>query len=746
MFDRSRRPRFFPQHTRIFAVLVGIMLLPEAGAAGTKVQTLKEVVQQAVLTQPEVQFRWHAYLAADKEQDVAKGGYFPKLDYTTGRGKETRSDPVLVNNGYTRNSSSLALTQMIYDGFFTRNEVRRLDHARMTRLFELHDVSETTALEALRAYLDVLRYRQLVTLAEDNYVRHRSVLDQIQLKVKAGVGRRVDLEQATGRYALAQSNLLIEVSNLHDVTARFERLVGMSPAQEMEEPGDLKGGLPADATAAQVQAQIYNPALRASIENVRAADYALSGRSAAYQPRMDLRLRQDRGDNLNGIAGLTDNRVAEVVVSWNLFNGLADYNRSRQFAEQLNVAKDLRDKTCRDNRQTLAIAYNDTRKLTEQLTYLDQHQLSIEKARDAYRKQFDIGQRTLLDVLDTENELFQARRNYVIAEYDLKLAYARVHAAIGNLFEVIGLSRVDDATREQVQRWAVGEDGAQMCPPEAPTLFVADKQELNERAAELLRESAPAAILPSATLSVIPPKTSDQDALAQAVKAWIEKRKATLEQSGNVTIEVSEPLIEIRDATHATVTLQQTYRSGNNQGSGIKTLEFEKVDDKWTLVGEMATSKGKAPTQSGKKKAGVPVSAAPEAAPAAVQSTASSGAGDAQAIQTALNGWANAWQEKNVDAYLASYAKTFIPADGSERATWEARRRNILEQSGTIVVEVGSPQLEMRDSTHAVTTFRQNYRSPKLQTKTQKTLEWEKIDGTWQIVGEMVPETKKSAR
>jgi outer membrane protein, adhesin transport system len=82
--------------------------------------------------------------------------------------------------------------------------------------------------------------------------------------------------------------------------------------------------------------------------------------------------------------------VAEVVMSWNLFNGFSDRARERQFAEQLNVAKDLRDKTCRDIRQTLLIAYNDVRKLTEQVIYISQNKVAVEKARIAYRQQFDI--------------------------------------------------------------------------------------------------------------------------------------------------------------------------------------------------------------------------------------------------------------------------------------------------------------------------------------------------------------------
>ncbi|MGP3376940.1 TolC family protein, partial [Escherichia coli] len=146
------------------------------------------------------------------------------------------------------------------------------------------------------------------------------VFDQTERRVKAKVARAVDLEQIAARLALAEANLLTETSNLHDTTARFQRLVGQAPTQEMPLPAQLKMNIPADATTAVQQAQQRNGALRASIENVRASNSALASRTGAYQPRFDLRLRRDKGSNLSGIPGSSESNVAEVVMSWNLFN------------------------------------------------------------------------------------------------------------------------------------------------------------------------------------------------------------------------------------------------------------------------------------------------------------------------------------------------------------------------------------------------------------------------------------------
>lgn len=582
-------------------------------AAFAQQDTLKSVAQKAVLGSPEVLQKWHAYQAADNEKDVAAGGYFPRVDLTTGIGREERDDPNLVRD-YTRRSTTLSLTQMLYDGFATSNEVSRLDHARQVRLFELLDASETVALEAARAYIDVLRFRKLVALAEENYVRHRAVFDQIQRKAQAGVARRVDLEQASGRLALAESNLLTETSNLHDVSARYQRLVGETPARDLAGRPVLANGFPADSATALQAAMNRNPAIQGAIENLRAADAAVGVRRAAYQPRLDLRLKNERGADINGYVGSTDNRTAELVLTWNLFNGMSDMARSRQSVDQVNVAKDLRDKACRDVRQTASIAFNDTRKLAEQLTYLDQHQLATEKARDAYRKQFDIGQRTLLDLLDTENELFQAKRAYVNADHDLLIAQARGQASMGNLLKALDISRVGKDQVADPSDWKAEGDAAEHCPAEAPIALAADKTALNVRAAEFLRESAPVA--DTTVVSTVAAAT-ERD-LAEALKGWAQAwmtrdvprylgyyaptfvpaqgrnqaawkadRERIIGSAKMVKLDISGIKVTSKDADTATTTFIQAYQSPVFRDVVTKALEWRKVDGKWLIQREL---------------------------------------------------------------------------------------------------------------------------------------------------------------
>ncbi|PTD95162.1 TolC family outer membrane protein [Pseudothauera lacus] len=448
-------------------------------------EPLREAARAAVTANPEVQARWHAFRAAEAEQDVARGGYRPQLDFTASSGRERISRPGLGSDSFNHQNATLSLNQMVYDGFFTRSEVSRLGHARLARYFELVDAAEGTVLEAVRAYADVLRYRELLQLAKDNYVQHRQVHDQIAERAAAGVARRVDLEQATGRLALAESNLLTELSNLHDVSARYQRIVGAQPPEALPAPGGDLAALPGSAQEALAEAFRNSPSLLAAQENVRSGQAEVDARRAAHHPRVDLRARQAVDRNLSNVSGTTREGVVEVVLSYNLYRGGADNARLRQAAEQLNQARDLREKACRDLRQTLAIAHNDVRRLQEQLVYLDQHQLSTEKARQAYRDQFDIGQRTLLDLLDTENEYFQARRAYVSAVHDRYIAQARTLAGMGQLMSTLQVAR-EDLPDAAALGHADGVEMAALCAAEAPSMTEIDKEALF---AEVMRES-----------------------------------------------------------------------------------------------------------------------------------------------------------------------------------------------------------------------------------------------------------------
>ncbi len=136
--------------------------------------------------------------------------------------------------------------------------------------------------------------------------------------------------------------------------------------------------------------------------------------------------------------------------------------REKQAVEYRFQARDLQEKACRDVRQTLAIAYQDVLRRSTSSLAICRRTSCRPKAMQAYRQQFDIGQRTLLDLLDTQNELFEANRAYINARYDEIIAQARTLASMGQLTAALGVARPDQPGLQEA-----GQDREPRCRPKS---------------------------------------------------------------------------------------------------------------------------------------------------------------------------------------------------------------------------------------------------------------------------------------
>ncbi|ERL53029.1 TolC family outer membrane protein [Halomonas huangheensis] len=524
------------------------------GTSSPGATTLRDVVEQTINTNPEVLAAWNGFQASGYDSRVAFGGFLPSVDVSGGVGLESRENDGL--GSYDTDYAEVSLTQMLYDGFATANEVERLDRAELVSYYELLGASQNAALEATGAYLDVQRYRQLVGLAQENYQKHLTVFQQIEARALSGAGRRVDLEQISGRLALAESNLITEASNLHDVSARFQRLVGELPPQSLAETPDLSTNLPGDVSEALRLAYEGNPDFHAAIENIEASRAAREGTRAAFQPRLDLVGRAGRyrdGDNDDAPPGSEpesheDRSSIELVASMNLYRGGSDLASFRAASERVEQSVNLRDKACVDIRQTTSIAYNDTRRLRDQLSYLNEHQLTTDRVRRAYKQQFDIGQRSLLDLLDIENEYFEASRAYANAQYDVALADARTLAAMGDLLEVLdvrkkGLPSLSD----------LGSDGVEIspetiCPAMGARAYTVEELTGNTRAPDVVLSSDTLFDVNSYVLS--PGAMGELEALAGRIRSRSDLERVFIAGHADITGSdaINDPLSRNRAA------------------------------------------------------------------------------------------------------------------------------------------------------------------------------------------------------
>jgi len=449
----------------LIPVLTATFGLHAAQAQTQKAIELNQVVERSIMTHPEIRARYHDFRSSMEGQNMLRGNYRPQVNAQGWIGHESRSN--LPNSSpssrdWTRPGWTLELRQMIFDGFRTRNSVKQAGFEKLASYYELMSVIDKTAQETVRVYLDVLRYRQMEQIARENHALHTRTLAQIRQRIESGVGRRVDLEQAAGRVALAQSNLMTETSNLLDVQQRYRRLTGQMPTAPMQPVQPVLDKLPEDP-------KDFLPSLRANPEFlakqalVQAARAGVDAARGNFSPTLELRASTGQDRAQYDQSRRTHSSNVQLVGSFNLYRGGADSARLRQTAEQRYAARDVRDYTCRNIQQELSITWNNVARLRVQVPFLRDHLIATQKVRDGYRQQFQIGQRSLMDLLDTESELFEAQRALASAEFDYLEAQYRWLSLSNRLLPVLELAQPYEEMPDEVEGLETDDELLALC-------------------------------------------------------------------------------------------------------------------------------------------------------------------------------------------------------------------------------------------------------------------------------------------
>ncbi|WP_426136652.1 TolC family outer membrane protein [Pseudomonas sp. PWP3-1b2] len=416
-------------------------------ASFVQAQTLPQAMQQALDVHPEIQAGVNSRIAADYQLRAAQGGYLPRVDLAAGYGREGTDDAntraAAGANGnqwdtHNRGESSLRLQQMIFDGFATSSEVGRQQANVNSRAYSLLGTSERTGLTVAQVYLDVLTRREFVRLAEENLRNHERIYDQIKLRTQRGVGNGADQDQAEARLAQARNNLITEQTNLADSQVNYLSAVGQMPDQ-LERPAPFMAMLPADFNEARRQMLDNSPVLRSAESDISAAESQYDAAKSTFYPRFDAELGTNADNNVGGDAGHNNGWEAMVRMRFNLFAGGSNKADLQSKSYQASQALDIRNNALRQLNEELGLAWNALNNANAQLPVAQEYVNHSTRVRTSYQQQFGLGQRTLLDLLDSENELFTAsRRLEEIKNIQLFTQY-RIKATMGELLKSQGV-------------------------------------------------------------------------------------------------------------------------------------------------------------------------------------------------------------------------------------------------------------------------------------------------------------------
>ena len=430
------------------AALTAVLVLGPPGLSWAI--SLEDAVQLAVRTHPTVLAAKEARRSADAGIREARAGFRPSFDVRVAGGfSDTNNSSTRARRGrtptspqgeaFTRGESSMLFVQPLFDGFDTRNRTQaaaaRFDAAGS----RIADSSESIGLRAVTAYLNVIRGRELVDLAETNVGRHTDIVERIRIQVEGGGGSTADLDQASGRLALATSTLLQLRGSLRQGEAAYLEAVG-EPVDTLVQPFDPDLPVPDQVDEALAAAVENNPTLAAAAAETRARANDVEAVRAPFFPRVTFEVEGSRSQNIGGVAGPNTEATAMIVFNLNIFQGGAKRARTDGARARLSEARLRESEFRRGVEQNVRNSYAAFMTARERIPILESHVDSSERALDAYSQQFILGRRTLLDVLNVENEVFGAKASLLNGEINELLSQYQILTSLGRLLDTLGVA------------------------------------------------------------------------------------------------------------------------------------------------------------------------------------------------------------------------------------------------------------------------------------------------------------------
>ena len=407
-------------------------------------ESLQEAMQTTLQNHPELRTGYHNRLARKEEIRQARSGYLPQLDVIAGVGYGETQKP--VDDTADPRMLTLSLRQNLFTGFATKGEVERQEFRVLSATHSTQATAEFVALRTADVYLEVLRQEELLQLAEENLATHLRIGDQIRLRSDAGVSTTTDSDQVSSRVALARANVVAAKTNLADARTNYLAVVGHLP-EKLQKPEPVIEELPPSLESAETLAVDEHPTLKSAEADLAARQKQHDVARAPYLPVVDFEFDHNWQEDYTEVIE-TQEWIALVRLRYNLFQGFRDVGRRAETAEQINEAREIRNNTQRQVVESIRLSWMANEAVLERIGYLEDRVTTTVATADAYAKQFNIGKRALLDLLDTEAEVIDAKKARVEASYDGLFAQYRILNGFGGLLAAMGLE-VDLDTERQ---------------------------------------------------------------------------------------------------------------------------------------------------------------------------------------------------------------------------------------------------------------------------------------------------------
>lgn len=394
--------------------------------------TFIDALVSAYKNNPTIKAERDRQRATDEEVAQALSGFRPTVTASYARGKaDTRVNSGAWDETNTENKN-LSVRQPLWRSGGTFSSYNSAKQRVRAGEQQLHGVEQQVLLDAVTAYMDVVAAASILELSRNNEGVLGSQLNASRDRFEVGEVTRTDVAQSEARLSVARSQVIASEGQLISAIARFERVIGYKPEGMLSQPGMLPE-LPANLEEALIRARAENPDLLAAIHRAKSSEYDVWTNKSAILPRVDLVGSVSRQEGGSGFSQSFDQDAFGVEVAVPIYQAGAEYSRVREAKSIARQRKYEQQDTKLVVEQSVTSAWEQLETAISTIRTRDEQIQAAEVALEGVRQEQEYGARTVLDVLDAEQELFtartnlvQAQRNRIVAAYNLLLTLGKL--------------------------------------------------------------------------------------------------------------------------------------------------------------------------------------------------------------------------------------------------------------------------------------------------------------------------------
>jgi len=425
--------------------IYGITLCCFLFATSLKALTLKECVVEVLDTNPIIQERLKNYRATQQDLDIAQSEYYPSLDFRSAVGYNRAGD---LKNGssswnhsvrdtrYNSYENSLVLTQNLFDGFATMSKVGYQEARILAAAYNYVEKSNDVVFKMVNAYLEVVKSYELLDTARKNVQIDTSIYEKVKDLYDSGLTTESEVKKVQSSLSLAKSNLTVQLNNTKDKEYSFRRILGRMPIHAQMVKPTFDVAMPDSQVRAALYVINHNPSLLVSRYNIKSAQMLYKQNKKAFYPKIDLEVSQafnDQDKVLTGFDSPDDRFRVKLVLNYNIFRGGADIAGVQKQVSKINQEVELKRDLQRQVIEQLDLSWNAYEMIGKQLVDLKEYSKYSKATLELYKQEYDLGRRSLLDLLTSQNDYINSQAQIIKAEYDLLFAKYRILDAMGLL-------------------------------------------------------------------------------------------------------------------------------------------------------------------------------------------------------------------------------------------------------------------------------------------------------------------------